>query len=506
MKNKRNIGLIISYIYFVLNTVLTIFISAFIIRTVGKTDYGVYQSMTAFLSYLVLLEFGTGTLMARNLSLLKKDGTDYETVNKNISTIWSLTIVLAIIICSVAFVFWGLIEVIYSNSMNAEQVALAKKIFVFAAGNTLLSFLNSTLNGLALAYEKYLLEKILSITKLLLRVGLLILTLSLNANVLWVVIIDFGLSLTIFAVMMFFCVFRLKATLVFRYFDKKIFKACLPLAFAMLLQTVVNTANGSVDKFCISVMLKPEDVTIYSVSMAIFTTFSGVATIPISLFMPTIAKTVKTGISGGELTETLVEPCRVNVLITGLLMCGFIAIGRPFLTLLYGADYVESWIYAVIVIIPMFFNMTNGIIINILDIYNKRHIRSYILMGSTVLNIVLTIIGIKFFGMVAAAIATAISLVIQIITLNLYYNKKIGLRIIRLFYKSYKGILFYYLVAMALAFGLTYIIKGAVAQLFVCGFVFIIVSFVLILIFGLTESEKKKRNSILSKIFKKHHT
>ncbi len=89
MKNAktRNIGLSLSYIYFVLNTVIGIFMSAFIIRTIGKTDYGVYQSMSAFVSYLVLLEFGTGTIMARNISLCKKDGTDNQDIQKNVSTI-----------------------------------------------------------------------------------------------------------------------------------------------------------------------------------------------------------------------------------------------------------------------------------------------------------------------------------------------------------------------------------------------------------------------------------
>ena len=503
MKNKRNAGLLVSYLYFALNTVLTIFISAFIVRAVGKTDYGVYQSMTAFLSYLVLLEFGTGTLMTRNLSLLKKDGTDLESVNKNTSTVWSLTVILAIVICSVAILFWFLIDGIYSNSMNAEQIVLGKRIFIFAVGNTLLSFLISTLNGLVLAYEKYLLEKVLSIAKLILRAGLLVLLLSLDANVLFVAIIDFGLSLTVFIIMLCFCIVKLKSALVFRYFDKGVFKACMPLAFAMLLQTIVNTANGSIDKFCISIMMTPEDVSIYSVSMSMFTMFSAVATIPITIFMPTIARKIKSGINSKTLTEELVEPCRVNALITGLLMFGFIAVGRQFLIILYGDDYAESWIYALIVIVPMFFNMTNGVIVNVLDIYNKRHIRSYILMISTALNIVLTIFGIKLFGMTAAATATAVSLVIQTIILNIYYNKKIGIRVLYLFYKSYKGILLNCIIATAVAIGLSYVLKGIVVQLFVCGIVFLAVSLVLICLFGLNQVEKQKRNAIINKIFKR---
>ena len=247
----------------------------------------------------------------------------------------------------------------------------------------------------------------------------------------------------------------------------------------MLLQTLTNVANGSVDKFCISVMLSPEDVSIYSISMTMFTLFSSVATVPISMFMPTIAKYVKSGISRDELTEKLVEPCRFGVMITGLILGGFFAVGKPFLSLLYGPDFEESWIYAMIVIVPSFFYLSNGIIVNVLDILNQRHVRSLIMLGGTLLNVLLTIFGIMFFGMIAAPIATAISVVLQIILLNIFYQRKIGIRIMYLFLQSFKGILPFYVLAAGGAFALTYLFEDNIVKLLVCGSVFVLISLVL---------------------------
>lgn len=497
---KRNLGLFFSYGYFVLNTILSIFISAFIVRIVGKTDYGVYQSMTAFLSYLVLLEFGTGTLMTRNLSLLKRDGSDKEEVNKNVSTIWSLTVVLSIVICLVAFVFWLFIGKIYSNSLSSDQIDLGKKLFIFAAGNTLLSFLTSTLYGIALAYEKYLLEKIISISKLILRTVLVIILLLRTSSVFLLVVIDFCLSLCAFAIVLTFCLFKLKSKLVFRYFDKGVFKSCIPLAFAMLLQTIVNTANGSIDKFCIGVMLTPEDVSIYSVSMIIFTMFSSISTLPVTMFMPTIANNYKSGMRGKELTKSLIEPCRVNVLIMGVIMFGFLVVGKQFLALVYGEEYIESWIYAVIVIVPMFFNMTNVVIQCVIDLMDKRHIRSLIMMGTTIINILFTIFGIKLFGMIAAPIATAIGLVGQTIILNIFYSKNLEMPQLYLFLESYKGIFLSFIIGAIIAFGLTFIVDGYLLQFLVGGFSFILISVASILIFGLNKIEKIKIKLLISKI------
>lgn len=496
---SRSRGLLLSYGYFILNTIIGVFMSAFIVRTVGKTDHGVYQSVTAFIAYLTLLEFGTGTIMARNISLCKKDGTDDGDINKSISTIWLLTIFLAVLIILVSFGFWHSMDKIYANSMTVSQIALGKRLFVFAVCNLIFGFITSTLNGLLLGYECYTIGKILSIIKLLLRTTLVIIALSIKADILLVALIDFLMALSVMVITLLFCIFKLKAKLVFRYFDKQVFKTITPLALAMLLQTLVNTANGSVDKFCISIMLSPEDVSIYAISMTIFSMFSSIATIPITMFMPQIAKNIKSGVSGRELTGTLIQPCRLNVLITGVVAFGFACVGQQFFEIIYDVEYRESWIYAIIIILPMFINMTNGVIVNVLDVLNKRHVRSYILMITTFLNIVFTIFGIKYIGMIGAAIATAISLTGQVILLNIYYKKKIGIDVGYLFVESYRGLLLPLVVACAIAWIVKGLFRNVLLQFFIAGMAFVIIFSVLYILFGLNECEKNKLRSIMHK-------
>ena len=147
----------------------------------------------------------------------------------------------------------------------------------------------------------------------------------------------------------------------------------------------------------------------------------------------------------------------------------------------------------------MFINMTNGVIINILDVMNKRHIRSYILMITTFLNIVLTIFGIKYIGMIGAAIATAISLIGQTILLNIYYKKKIGIHVGYLFMESYRGILMPFLVAGIIAWLVKGLFRNVLLQFLIAGMAFVIIFSVLYILFGLNECEKKKLRSIMHK-------
>ena len=490
MRGKRRVGITLSYIYFVASTIVGIFMSSFIIRTIGKTNYGVYQSMTAFVSYLMLLEFGTGTVMSRNLSLLKKDGTDDEDIKKNVSTIWTLNSVLIVAICCVAVVFYLLIPTVYSKSMTAEQIVMGKHLFVFAVFSLLCSFSQQMMNGILIGNEFYVFEKAASLIKLFLRSILVVSLLLIKPSIYYLVSIDALMSVMILAVSYLFIKKKLKYRFTYSYFDREIFKFITPLCLAMLLQTIVNTANGSIDKFLISVMMTPEDVSVYSVAMTMFSMFSSVATLPVTMFMPQVAQNIKSGLKGKSLAETLINPCRLNVLITGLIAFGFAVIGKQFLVILYGIDFEYAWLCAMVVIFPMFINMSNAVIINVLDVMNKRHIRSMVLMVTTAANIGMTIIGIKMMGMLGAAIATGISLLCQVILLNIFYSKKIGIPVIYLFGKAFKGILIPLIISCFAAYTVTNIINNIYLQFAIGALVFVAGFALIFCLFGANTYER----------------
>ena len=88
---QRNIGIILSYTNIFLGIATGMFLSVFLLRRLGAIDYGVYQAVGAFVHCLVLLEFGTGTVMVRNLVACLAGGRDDDAIRRNISTIWIIS-------------------------------------------------------------------------------------------------------------------------------------------------------------------------------------------------------------------------------------------------------------------------------------------------------------------------------------------------------------------------------------------------------------------------------
>lgn len=504
IKNTRGVGIVLSYLNTFLNMITGLFLSSFLIAKLGDTEYGVYQTMSSFANYLVLLEFGTGTVMTRNILKCRNQNAPNEEIEKNISTILGVMWILSLVILLVSVAFYFSIGLIYKNSLTVEQISQGKSMFIFIAVFLIASFVAQTVRGIPLAYENYLFSSALSIVRILTRTILLIVLIISIRQAVIIAIIDAALNIGIAIFSYIFCNKKFKIKIRFTGFDKIILKSSMPMCMALFLQTVVNQANSTVGKFILGVMTSPENVTLYSVGLYIYSIFSSIATIPIGMYMPQVSKNVMSGMEGKELTKTLIQPCRLIVLVSGAILFGFIACGQSFVSILYGKDYIKAYFIAIILMCPMFINMSNSVIINVLDIKNKRLARSLIMMISTSFNILITIFAIKFYGVLGAALATGLSTILQVIFLNIYYSKKIGIKVLYLFYKAFKGILLYQILGAIIGFLIDYLLIDGLIVGFICGgFAYVIIAFGGFILLGKSKEEKILIKNLVLKLKRK---
>ena len=496
---SRSKGLMLSYLNTFLNMVCGLFLSSFLLKQLGDTEYGVYQTIASFVNYLVLLEFGTGTVMARNLSKCKAENASHIEINKNIATIWGITNILTIAIIIISVGFYISLDFIYANSLTPEQILSGKNMLVFLVIVLVLNFYSQTINGITLSYEEYSFSAITAISRNILRTFLLIFFILIYKKALTIVIIDSVVNLLITLYGIWFCKNKLGVWVWVRGFDKVILKTSLPLCLALFLQTVVNQANNTVGKFILGIMSGPEDVALYSVGLYIYSMFSSLTTIPISMYLPQVTKDIVAGLEGKELTKRLIQPCRLIVIIGGAVLFGFVAVGQQFISIVYGEKYLTAYFVAVILMLPMFINMSNAVVLNVLDVKNKRLARSYIMMITTFLNICITIYLIMKIGIIGSAIATALSTSLQVIMLNIYYSRAIKIKVMYLFRGVFKGIMLYQILGSVIAYLISQLISNIYISFLLGGLIYISISFGGYVLFGVNPIEKSLFNKIIKK-------
>lgn len=496
--HSRKLGIILSYVNTFINMVSGLFLSMFLLRWLGAAEYGAYQTISSFANYLVLFEFGTGNVMTRNISLSRAKN-DEEEVKRNISTIWGITLFLTAVILLISFGFYSSLDFIYQKSMTPEQIANGKSIFIFVTAFLVLSFFKQTLFGVLLAYEKYTLHSITSIFRNVVRVIALVMLVVHVPTGLCIAVVDAVIGLVIFLALYIYCKKSLGISFSVKNFDSSILKGALPLCLAIFIQTIVNQANNNVDKFIIGVRLSPEMVSLYSIALFVFNVFSSITTIPVSMYGPQIIKAVGEKTDRKSLADIMIAPSRIVVLMGGSIVFGFVAAGRQFVEIAYGKEYTLAWIIGIILMTPKLFNMANEVIINILHAENKLAVRSAVLVGMTLLNIVLTFWWIELWGLIGAAVATAVSIILGlVVVINIYYSKWLEIPVWYMMKNTLRGILPWQILASAGGFFAGYYIENVYLSFAVAVISYIVIFGITYILFGATDDEKKLVKKVTS--------
>ena len=216
------------------------------------------------------------------------------------------------------------------------------------------------------------------------------------------------------------------------------------------------------------------------------------------MYGPQVIREIAQGKTGRALEDMLIKPSRLIVLIGGTILFGFFAVGKQFIAILYGDSYLIAWDVALIIMSPMLINMSNGILVNVLDAKNLRMARSWVLLVTTIGNIILTVLWIDKFGIIGACLATAVcTLAGQIFLMNLYYIKKLGVNVYYMYRKTFSGLLIPQIVASV---GSYYIAKmvSNIYMSFLCGGIVYIVMFTVF--FGVSKTNETEVAAIRKKM------
>ena len=491
MFQSKKMGITLSYVNTFLSMVFGIILSSYLIRALGDTEYGVYQTVTAFANYLLILELGTGTITQRNVVICYQNG-DQDGIDKTISTMWLITIILSLAISIISIFFYCSIDNLYKNTMLPDQVQYAKKIFFFFMGNLLLTFLTQTLNGYALGVKKFSFAQITRLVRVVIRTVTIIGITVFYRHSIVIAAVDFLLSLVCFLLTFNFCRRKCSMHIRISLFDKSIIAESLPLCLALLLQSVIQQANNSVDKVIIGAKLSVASVAVYSVAQYIYSIFVSVMIAPVTMYLPQVAEDLNKGLNKHHFTDTLIQPTRLISLISGMILFGFIAVGKQFVITFYGIEKVQAWVYALVLIVPLFLSMTNGVVINILDITKKRLVRSLVLLGITLVNIILTWIWVNHFGVIGAVMATAITMFVgQVIILNIYYDLALNIEIFRLYWIAYHKTIPILAASAASAYWISNFFSSPLLGMLAGGCLYVAAAAMLLYKFSLTIPEKQ---------------
>lgn len=436
-KSEVKFGALLSYLLIFVNAVYGMIVSPFILRTIGAGELGVYETIGAMAASIAVLEFGIGSTMQRYIAnmVAKKQTREIE----NFSAMGLIqTGILAVAVSVVGFFMYFTLEPAYKNSFTVAELSRAKEIYVLFILQVILHMVENFLFGILAGYNRFTFSNSLKLGALVLRIALCFVFLPIFPNARTLVLA----TLVMEVVLIFMEVLYLKGKIHHKTklysWDHKIFRESFVYTLLMFAQTIIVQFNGRVDTWVIGAYMGTISVTIYSFAIKIYQMYQQCAMSISGVLLPTVTNRLLEDADSKSMEDMVIKYGRMQWSFLSALLMGLICLGDEFFSVWLseslGASSRDCWILCLILVIPMTLPLVTNVCLTILRAKNLMRFRTLSLGYSLIANALMTLIGTYFWGYWAAAIGTSLSTIIgSVISMNIYYHKKLGMNMSRVY-------------------------------------------------------------------------
>lgn len=446
-KSQLKAGIYLSYISLFLTNVTNLVITPFIVRNLGDSEYGLYMLIGSIVGYTAVLDFGLGNTTTRFVSKYRAQKDRVKEENFLFST-FIIYGIISIIVLIIGIIIYYNLPYIFKNSLSPHEIYTAKIMFIILVVNLAFTLPMNSLIGIIKAYERFIFPRILTIGRVIIRITLIFILLSLGYKAIAIVVVDAILNLLMLVLSMMYVFIKLKVKIKLHYFNLKLYQEILSYSFWIFISVIVDQLYWRIGQLILGIYASTTDVAIFAIGIMLGQYFMNFSTAISGVFLPRVTKMVTKDASNEELTDIMIRVGRIQFIVLGLILSGFILVGNDFLYLWLGDNYSDSWKIGLVVMIPLMFVLTQTIGITILQAKNLHKFRAISYLIIAIVNTLISIYFVKKLGAIGAAVGTSLSLIIgNIIVMNLYYHIKVKLNMIRFYKEVSKGLLIAFIFA-----------------------------------------------------------
>ena len=320
------------------------------------------------------------------------------------------------------------VRAIFGTGLTDAEYNIAKVLMALMVFNLALTFPNSVFDAFTSAYERFVFQKILVCAQNILNPFLALPLLLMGYGSIGMVSVTTVLTIVKLLVNIWFCLSKLHIHFIFRGFQFSLLKEMWVFTFFIFLNQIIDQVNWSVDKFLLGRLAGTTAVAIYGVGGQINTMYLQFSTSISSVFVPKVNRIVAGSNDNKQLTKLFTKVGRIQFMVLGLVLTGFIFFGYPFVKMWAGEGYGASYAVALLLIVPVTVPLIQNLGIEIQRAKNMHKARAIVYLVIAIANVLISIPLIKFMGPAGAALGTAISLIAgNIIFMNWYYHARIGM-------------------------------------------------------------------------------
>lgn len=499
------IAAIISYLSLAVGNIIPLLYTPIMLRMLGQSEYGLYNLAFSVIGYLSLLTFGMGTTSIRYISKYRALGDKYGE-EKTIGVFLKLYGGFALLVTLIGFLLSQNLGLVFSKSLtNVEQSKMVILVLILTL-NTAFTLMTAVFNSIIISHERFIYSKILSLVSTVLQplVNLTFLFLGFGS-------IGLSIAATITNVLysicnILYCLRKLQIRPQFKKTEKSYMKEIFSFSIFIFIEQIVYMLYWATDKVIIGASIGTSAVAVYSIGATFNSYMQSFSTAISGMLLPKVMNLVTNNAKDEEISTLFIKVGRLQFIIVSFILSAFMVFGKDFILMWAGEDYGQSYIIALMTMIPLFIPLIQNVGLSITQARNKHQFRSVSFIIIAILNVILTGVFVEYWGIIGAAVATCMAYFIGPgFLMNWYYKKKMSINT-PLFWNNIfmMSIPVIITVIIGLLYNNFWVTTGFIL-FFLKAFIYSLVFAGLMYKIGMNEYERDLSSNLIIKILKKLH-
>ncbi len=503
-------GAFLNYIsIFLINTV-GLALTPFILKSLGKDQYGIYLTIGALIGTISLLDFGLNNTIVRFVAKYRAEK-DKKGEENFLATTMLIYLVISVLVVIVGAIFYYGYFDSYFTKMSVEQIKIAKIMFVILVFNLAIKLPGGSFIGICSGYEQFVFPKTLNIIRYLLRSLTVVGILLLGGKAIALVIIDTVFSMAVIMVTGYFVFKKLKVRFRLHSFQKSFIKEILKYSVWIFVFALTGVFQWKAGHWVLGRISVPSVLAIYGIGITLGTYYGAFSTAISSVFLPRATQMSVGNASGEQLTDMMIKIGRLSFVVLMYIFIAFALYGYQFVNLWVGHEMgvegsFQCWVIALMIMaaytLPLVQNFGNSI----LEAKNKIAFKAILYLSFMIIGTAIGALLATQYSAIGMISGSVVGWLIVQNVMNFYYHRVIHLNIIRFFKElAHKTVLTLVLISV-IGYGINYIPGGGWLNFIAKSMLYTLAYGILIYYLGMIQFERDlvkntlRLRSVLKKI------
>lgn len=429
--NQLKAGAALNYAVLILNTLVNLLYTPYMLRMMGQSEYGLYSLVASVISYLTILDLGFGNAIVRYTAKYRAEG-KIEEQYKMFGMFLILYLVIGIIAFCAGLGLYFNVDNMFGDTMTTVELNHARVMMLILIFNLAFTFPMSIFGSVMSAYERFVFPKIINIIRIFLNTVIMIVLLNMGYKAIAMVSLMTLFNVLTLIINYIYCKKVLHIKIKYGKFHWGFLAEVSVYSLWIFLNAIMDKVYWSTGQFVLGAVAGTVAVSVFAVSIQLQSMYLQFSTAISSVFLPKVTSMVTQNAKDEELSELFIRTGRIQNLIMSLILFGFMVFGQQFVNLWAGEGYSNAYYMTLAFFISLYIPLIQNMGITILQARNQMRFRSLLYIVLAFIALVFEIIFAKMWGGIGCALAVSIALLIgQGLIMNIYYQRVQHLNILK---------------------------------------------------------------------------